>query len=301
MAETILLTGAAGLIGRALHRRLLDRGDTVIAIDRIGGGDILACDLTEVHRLHELGAGATAVLHCGAISGPMVARDNPHLIVQSNIVGTANILELARVRGMRRVVFLSSVSAYGNTPAGVDPVQENVVLSPSSVYGASKVAGEALVNAYHLQHGLDAVSLRPAWVYGPGRTTACAIRDMIEDAQAGRPTHFPFGRDFFRQYVHVDDVADAIPLALDAEKFRQRAYTVTGGSYLTLGQVADTVRTVLPSAEIRMEPGRDPIDDLQARFDISAAANDLGYRPRIALEDGIRSYAEWLAAQRQAH
>ena len=116
MAETILLTGAAGLIGRALHRRLVDRGDTVIAIDRIGGDDILACDLTEVHRLHELGAGATAVLHCGAISGPMVARDNPHRIVQSNIVGTANILELARVRRMRRVVFLSSVSAYGNTP-----------------------------------------------------------------------------------------------------------------------------------------------------------------------------------------
>ena len=61
------------------------------------------------------------------------------------------------------------------------------------------------------------------------------------------------------------------------------------------------MRTVLPSAEIRMEPGCDPIDDLQARFDISAAANDLGYRPRIALEDGIRSYAEWLAAQRQTH
>jgi nucleoside-diphosphate-sugar epimerase len=202
---------------------------------------------------------------------------------------------------MRRVVFLSSVSAYGNTPDGVDPVPENVVLSPSSVYGASKVAGEALVNAYHLQHGLDAVSLRPAWVYGPGRTTACAIRDIIEDAQAGRPTHFPFGRDFFRQYVHVDDVADAILLALDAENFRQRAYTVTGGSYLTLGQVAESVRNVLPSAEIRMEPGRDPIDDLQARFDISAAANDLGYRPRIALEDGIRSYAEWLAKRRQAH
>ncbi len=81
MAETILLTGAAGLIGRALHRRLLDRGDTVVAIDRIGGDGIHACDLTEVHRLHELGAAATAVLHCGAISGPMVARDNPQLIV----------------------------------------------------------------------------------------------------------------------------------------------------------------------------------------------------------------------------
>lgn len=294
MAETILLTGAAGLIGRALHKRLAERGNRVVALDRLEGPGIVACDLTEVHRLHELGD-AHAVLHCGAISGPMVARDNPHLIVQSNIVGTANILELARIRKMRRVVFLSSVSAYGSTPAGVDPVPEDVVLSPSSVYGASKVAGEALVNAYRRQHGVDGISLRPAWVYGPGRTTACAIRDMIQDAQAGRRTHFPFGRDFHRQYVHVDDVADAIMLALDAPELGQRAYTITGDSYLTLSEVAATVRKVLPQADIGMEAGRDPIDDVQARFDIAAAARDLGYRPRISLEDGVRSYAAWLA------
>jgi nucleoside-diphosphate-sugar epimerase len=299
MAETILLTGAAGLIGRALHRLLVDRGDHVVAIDRIGGDGITACDLTEVHRLHELGASATAVLHCGAISGPMVARDNPHLIVQSNIVGTANVLELARIRRMRRMIFLSSVSAYGNTPPGLDPVPENVVLAPSSVYGASKVAGEALVEAYRRQHGLDAVSLRPSWVYGPGRTTACAIRDMILDAQAGRATHFPFGRDFFRQYVHVDDVAAAILLALDTNEFGQSAYTVTGGDYRTLGDVAQIVRDVFPAADIVMETGRDPIDDVQARFDISAAQADLGYTPKITLEEGIRSYAQWLA-ERQA-
>jgi UDP-glucuronate 4-epimerase len=298
MGETILLTGAAGLIGRALRRRLVERGDTVIGTDRLEGEGIAACDLTEVHRLHELGAQATAILHCGAISGPMVARDNPHLIVQSNIVGTANILELARIRKMRRVVFLSSVSAFGSTPAGVDPVPEGVVLSPSSVYGASKVAGEALVDSYQRQHGVDGINLRPAWVYGPGRTTACAIRTMIQDAQAGRRTHFPYGRDFYKQYVHVDDVADAILLALYAPHFGQRAYTISGDSYLTFAEIAEIVRKVLPSAEIAIDAGLDPMDDVQARFDISAAERDLGYRPRIALEDGIRSYAAWLAGQK---
>jgi UDP-glucuronate 4-epimerase len=298
MGETILLTGAAGLIGRALRPKLVERGDTVIATDQLEGDGIVACGLTEVHRLHELGAKATAILHCGAISGPMVARDNPHLIVQSNIVGTANMLELARVKKMRRVVFLSSVSAYGSTPVGVDPVPEGVVLAPSTVYGASKMAGEAMVDGYQRQHGLDGISLRPAWVYGPGRTTACAIRTMIEDAQAGRPTHFPYGRDFHKQYVHVDDVADAVLLALDAPRFGQRAYTISGDSYLTFSEVATVVRKVLPAADISIDAGGDPMDDLQARFDISAAARDLGYRPRIALEDGIRSYAAWLAARR---
>jgi len=298
MGETILLTGAAGLIGRALHQRLRERGDTVIATDQIEGEGIIGCGLTEVHRLHELGARATAILHCGAISGPMVARDNPHLIVQSNIVGTANILELARVKKMRRVVFLSSVSAYGSTPAGLDLVPESVALSPSTVYGASKMAGEALAEGYLRQHGVDVISLRPAWVYGPGRTTACAIRTMIEDAQAGRPTHFPYGRDFYKQYVHVDDVAESILLALDAPRFGQRAYTISGDSYLTFSEVAAVVRHVLPAADITIDAGADPMDDLQARFDISAAARDLDYRPRIALEDGVRSYAAWLKARR---
>lgn len=298
MPEIILLTGAAGLIGRAVHRMLHERGDRVIAIDRIGGENITACDLTEVHRLYDLGADATAAVHCGAISGPMVARDNPYLIVQSNVIGTANILELARVRKMRRVVACSSVSAYGNTPAGLDLVPEDVPLRPTSVYGASKAAGEHLLDGYALQHGLDGVSIRPAWVYGPGRTTECAIRAMILDAQAGRATHFPFGRDFYRQYVHVDDVAAALVLALDAEKLLQRSYTITGGSYVTLAEVARTVKAVLPQADVTMGAGPDPVDDVQARFDISAAERDLGYRPRITLEDGIRCYAEWLAGRR---
>ena len=295
MAETILLTGASGLIGRYVHRMLRERGDTVIAIDRLAAEDVLSCDLSEVHRLHDLAGNATAVLHCGAISGPMVARDNPFLSVESNIVGTANIVELARIRGMRRMVYCSSVSAFGSTPEGLDLVPEDVVQRPSSVYGASKVAGEALLEGYRKQHGVDSVSLRPGWVYGPGRTTDCAIRTMIQDAQAGQRTAFPFGRDFYRQYVHVEDVAAAILLALDAKDLPRRSYTITGGSYLALGDVAAIVRKVLPAAHIEMGAGADPVDDVQARFDISAAERDLGYRPKIGLEDGIAAYAKWLA------
>ncbi len=295
MAEKILLTGAAGLIGRAVRTLLEARGDAVVAVDRIGGDGIVPCDLSEVHRLHELAEGVGAILHCGAISGPMVARDNPFLIVSANVVGTANLLEIARVQKLRRVVCCSSVSAYGDTPAGLDLVPEDVVLAPSSVYGASKVAGEALARGYAAQHGVDAVSLRPSWVYGPGRTTDCLIRTMILDAQAGRETNVPFGGDFFRQYVHVEDIAAAMLLALDAERLPRQTYTITGDDCRTLGDVAATVRRVLPAARITLGAGRDPIDDVQARFDISAAQRDLGYQPKVSLEDGIRWYADWLA------
>lgn len=295
----VLVTGAAGLIGGAVGRALEARGDEVVAVDRSASEDrVHIADLGEVHRLYELTEGVTAIVHCGAISGPMVAPHNPHLVVQSNIVGTANILELARVRKVRRVVFCSSVTAFGNTPKGLELVPEDVVLAPTSVYGASKVAGEELVNAYSLKHGIDGVSLRIGWVYGPGRTTDCAIRTMILDAQAGRKTRFPFGRDFYRQYVHIDDVSALLLAALDATGLRRRTFTATGGSYATLGEIAGVVKSVLPSADIEMAPGADPLDDVQARFDISAAERELGYRPRISLDSGIRSYADWLAARK---
>ncbi|WP_309491433.1 NAD-dependent epimerase/dehydratase family protein [Trinickia mobilis] len=297
--QRIMVTGAAGLVGRAVCRQLLARGDKVVAIDRLGGASIddmtvTECDVGNVHRLHALaGGGLSGVIHCGAYSGPMVARDNPVSMVQVNIVGTANMLELARIYGARRFVFCSSTSAYGNTPPA--PVKEDVVMAPASLYAASKVASEQLVAAYAQQYGVDGVSLRLSWVYGPHRTTDCMIRTMLTDAMARRPTRVPYGEDFYRQYIYVEDAAAALVAALDAPSLRRRTYNITGDSRLTLGEVAGIVRRVLPSADIELARGPDPLDEMQERFDISAAAADLGYRPRFDIEAGIRAYANWLS------
>jgi nucleoside-diphosphate-sugar epimerase len=300
---TILVTGAAGLLGNAVRVLLETNGRKVLAIDRLpaagDGREIIVCDLGDVHRLHALAVEnrITGIVHCGAHSGPMVARDNPHSMVQVNIVGTANMLEIARIHGAR-FVFCSSTSAYGDTPDG--PVPEDVPMAPTSVYGASKVAGEQLVSAYARQYGVDGVSLRLSWVYGPRRTTDCVIRTMIADALAGRPTRIPFGRDFHRQFIHVEDAARALVMALDKPGLPRRTYNVTGGTYLTLAEIAEVVRGVLPGADIELGPGADPVDDTQRRFDISAVERDLGYRPAISLEQGVSTYADWLRARAAA-
>jgi len=294
----VLVTGAAGLIGHRARILLEERGDQVIAVDKwestVEGREVLECDLTDVHSLHRLAMRyrPDSIVHCGAISGPMVARDNPHAIIQNNLVGTANILELARVYQIRRVVFCSSVSAYGPTPAG--PVPEDVALNPSTVYGATKAAGEQLIAAYATQHKVDGVSVRLSWVYGPRRQTACIIRTMLLDALQKRPTRLPFGADFYRQYLYVEDAARGLLLALDAAGLRRRTYSITGDSFLTIGQIADIIRTLLPGADIEISPGPDPDDDIQEVFDISAAQRDLGYRPRFSIEQGIKSYRDWL-------
>lgn len=300
MSDYVLVTGAIGLIGNAVRQRLEDRGDKVIAIDRVStridGREVIECDVTDAHGLHAIARRfpIRAIVHCGAFSGPMVSPDHPMQMIRVNIGGTANVGELARILGGVRVVFASTATAYGVTPEG--PVPEATLMEPDSMYGASKAASEQILNAYKRQFGVDTVSLRLTWVYGPRRTTACLIRGMLTDAMVGRATHIPYGRDFPRQYIHVDDATDAMIAALDRPGLPQQAYNVSGGSWLTLSEVADTVMKAVPGARVEVAPGDDPGDMRQGRFDLSATTRDLGYVPKLSLEEGVKSYLEWLKA-----
>ena len=297
----IVVTGSAGLIGFGVASRLAREGRAVIGTDRIqpredGGFPSADAELTDVHKLHAIcSSNIAAIVHCGAVSGPMLGRDNPRAVIETNVTGTANLLEIARQRGVR-LVFCSSTSAYGNTPAGLDPVPEDAPLAADEVYGATKASGDILTRAYVAQTGLDAVVLRFSWVYGPRRRTPCVVREMIQDAQAGRATALPFGAGFTRQYVYIDDVVSAVIAALDATEFGpQRAFNITGGQHLKFGEIVDAVRRALPAAQISLGEGADPEDQSHGRFDISAAARNLGWQPRVAFADGVRDYARWLA------
>jgi nucleoside-diphosphate-sugar epimerase len=291
-----MVTGASGLLGAAVRRQLEAMDRPVLAVDRAPNADapVVSCDVTDIHRLHALvlATPVDAVIHCAAFSGPMVARDHPSAMVAVNIDGTANILEVARIHGISRVVYCSSASVYGDTGPG--PVSETAPLAPTSLYGASKVASEQLVNSYARQYGVGGINLRFSWIYGPGRSTDCVIRTMIEDALCGRPTRMAFGADFFRQFVHVEDAARAAVLALAASASPARTYNITGGSYVTLGEVGALVHKLLPEADIDLQPGGDPLDDRQQRFSIEAAASEVGFVPAVSLENGIAQYIDWM-------
>jgi nucleoside-diphosphate-sugar epimerase len=188
------------------------------------------------------------------------------------------------------------VSAYGNPANPV--ITEDTPLRATSVYGASKVAGEAILRAYAEEHGVDGIALRIAHVYGPGRETECFIRQMIVAALAGRSERLPQSRRSRRQYVHVTDVVDAIALALDAASLPQRAYNIGSAEQHTLAEVADAVRQVLGPFAVDFDDATDPPEYRYGRLDIAAAARDLGYQPKTALEPGIAAYAAWLRARR---
>lgn len=302
---SILITGGAGLVGMALRQRLTELGRTIVATDAVSHGrndpNLIIAQLTDQAAVEALFAthDIRAVIHCGAISGPMLARDNPGLVVDVNIGGTARLMDQARRHGVSRFVFCSSISVYGTVGPGL--IDESTPLRPTSVYAASKVSGEALVDAFLTEHGLDGVSLRIARVYGPHRRGNCVLADVSRNHLAGRETVIPCDPEFMYHYVHVDDVVSAIITALDAPHLPQRRYNVAGGEALTMPQIVATVEQTLPGARISMVPGQDDVPDIQRDFDISAIARDLGWTPQVPLARGIALYAESMARTAAAH
>jgi UDP-glucuronate 4-epimerase len=301
MNQTVLVTGVEGMIGYAVAKRLRDKGWSVVGMDqrlesaRTLGVPVYKAELRDTHAIYGVlrEHPCDAIIHCGAISGPMLVRDNPILVFESNTLGTLNLLEAARRLQVKRFVFASSLMVYGANDGS--PLREESPLVALEAYGASKIAAEAMVGAYTAQHGLDAVSARLAWVYGPRRQTACAIRMMLQNALSGEPTVLPSGRSALRQYVHVDDVAAALITLLEATSLPRRVYNVAGGDYRPFTKIVDIVREIAPGAHVEVGDAPDPDDPFMGPLSIAAIAQDLGWAPSIPLRDGIVTYRDWLA------
>jgi UDP-glucuronate 4-epimerase len=300
----VLVTGGAGLIGMAARDALVARGHKVIAIDitDYGRGDkgltLVRLDLREPLEALIDAEGIEAIVHAGAISGPMLAKGQPLFLVSANIDGTAMLLDLARVRGMRRFVFCSSISVYGSV--GKDLIAEERPLHPTSVYGATKVACEQLIEGFAAEFGLSGVSLRIGRVYGPYRRANCHLGSIIRDANAGRVTEIGCTPDFPFHYVYVDDVADAIAAALEAGRIPSSAYNVGGGLALPMPEIAAIARRTIPNADIRLVEGEDDVPDVQTAFDLSRIRSELGWAPTRDIARGLSAYAAAIDAGRAA-
>ncbi len=298
--STILVTGLGGLIGRAVADRLVREGRSIVGMDQRVRSDevfpVLAHDLPDPHRWHEVikRFGITDIIHPGGISGPMLLPDAPARIVDINLAGVAGLLEAARIHRVRRVVCFSSVVAYGEHP-DLSAVTEGTLLQPTTLYGATKAAGDALINAYHAQFGVDAVSLRVAGCYGPGRITPCVIRHTIEAGLRGEGVRFRSDPHRTRQYVYVDDVVDAVVSAVDTPSLGQRHYNIGPGVVHSLAEVEAAIRKSLPQARISEDPQGSTLGSFGVGvLSIEAARRDLAFTPRVSLDEGAQRTLEWV-------
>jgi UDP-glucuronate 4-epimerase len=297
MRKSVLVTGANGLLGFDVVRRLVSEGRQVVAVDRSVSEvaqltpNSFELEIGDVHRLHSLADrfDIDAIIHCGGVSGPMLGRDNPALMFNVNVGGTIDVAEVARQivsRGRKcRLLFCSSLTVYGNQAA--DNITEDYPLRTRQCYASSKVAAEAVVLSYAEEHNVDAIVLRIAGVYGPRRKTSCVLRLMISNALKGYATHLPYGEGFPRQWVHVDDVVSGLVLALDARDPATRLFNLSGGINPTIDEAASIIRMLIPGADIKLDPGADPEDITLGLLSIEAARRDLGYEPTVSMQDGI--------------
>lgn len=302
MRNSILVTGANGLLGYDVVKSLVAQGRRVIAVDR-SVADVrqitphaFELEIGDIHRLHDLATTfeIDTIVHCGGVSGPMLGRDNPAAMFRVNVGGTVDVAEVARQvtahRRQCRLVFCSSLTVYGNQPA--DGITEDFPLLARQCYASSKVAAEAIVLAYAEEHDVDAVVLRIAGVYGPRRRTSCILRLMISNALQGRRTRLPYGNRFPRQWVHADDVVAGILLSIDAPELSTRVFNISAGANPTIDEAAAIIRDLVPSADIELADGPDPDDVTLGLLSIDAARRDLGYRPKVSLRDGIKDLTE---------
>jgi UDP-glucuronate 4-epimerase len=295
----ILVTGGTGLVGHRLANRLAREGKSVIATDVRTPDTPLACpfveaDLRDPAAISGLFArhDIRQVVHGGAISGSMVAPNDPLRVMSVNVTGTILMAEACRLARVERMVALSSIGVYGDQP-GTAPVREDAPLLGPDVYSCSKIAMESVLFGYRENFALPAYVLRMSSIFGPGRRTPCFIRALLEAAEKGCEVTVSTDTDHRRQFLYIDDAVEAVWLALVTPKVPEFVYNITGGTWLTEGEVIDAVRRVVPRLNAKI--GDVPplgLDGRMPRLDTTLAARDLGYAPRSTLEAGVARYAQ---------
>ena len=286
-----LVTGAHGFLGAALVPRLRAMGLDVIASD--AGDPDVPCDVTDAAQVNALcrDGGIATILHCGAVSGPMVMADRPLDIWRINAQGTANILEAARLYGIGRVVVCSTSEVYGATTGRVD---EATLVQPHSVYATSKVAAEQAMLGYVREHGLDACALRLSWIYGPGRRTPTRLESLLRAVAMGQPATLDADPDEITHYLHIDDAVQALLRASEVLSLTGQVFNITAGPGISMREVAAIVTGLRPDAQITFAPGARAAGDGPSDMSHDRATAMLGFHPNVPLAMGL---ARLLATQ----
>jgi nucleoside-diphosphate-sugar epimerase len=286
----VALTGAAGFIGQHLRRALEARGDTVIGSDLGDWNGLEGLDLRDGPSVSSwlCDARPDAVIHAGAISGAMLARDNPDLVLAVNARGTANILAGLERCAANRLVFLSSIAVYA-ARADRSPVPETSALGSASAYGRSKIEAEGLIHqAAGAGRLASAAVLRISSVYGPHRRTPYMIGELPRHAATGLPAEVTDERCNMRQFVHVDDATRAVLLALDRATEGFVPLNVSGGAYLSERAIVEMAAPLLPGLAWRIVEDKEPGDGAIGPLELSLAGRVIGYAPQIPIETGLK-------------
>lgn len=310
-----LVTGGAGFIGSHIAAALTERGARVRIIDdlstghrenldEIGGDfDFIHASLLDEAALERVLDGVELVFHQAAIPSVPRSVEKPRETHRACVEATFALLEAARRRGVRRVIYAASSSAYGDQPTL--PKSEEMRPDPLSPYAAAKLVGEYYCQVWTRTYGLETVALRYFNVFGPRQDPSSPYSGVISRFIAAlmkgeRPVIFGDGEQS-RDFTYVDNVVQANLKAAESSRAVGQVINVANGERITLNRLLEVLKELTGRREVAPEyhPPR-PGDVRHSLADITRARELLGYEPAIGLEEGLRRTIEWWEASRYA-
>jgi UDP-glucuronate 4-epimerase len=326
----VLVTGAAGFIGFHVAQRLLQRGDTVVGLDNLNDYydpalkesrlaviqdeaefSFVRMDLEDDQGVMELFAseGFDRVVHLAAQAGVRYSIENPRAYIDSNIVGTLNILEGCRHHPVEHLVYASSSSVYGANTSMPFSVHDNVD-HPLSLYAASKKANELMAHTYSNLYDIPTTGLRFFTVYGPYGRPDMALFYFTKSILAGEPINvFNYGKHR-RDFTYVDDIVEGILRTLDhvatpspdwnsdnpdpgTSRVPYRIYNIGNSQPVELMHYINVIEAALgKKAEVNLLPLQ-PGDVPDTYADVQALIDDTGYKPDTTVEEGVQRFIAW--------
>lgn len=305
-----LVTGAAGFIGSHLCENLVEKGFHVVGIDNFmdyyprsikeaniadlkknQNFEFIEASLLEAD-LTELLDGIDVVFHQSAQAGVRASWGKSFKIYSdNNILATQMLLEAFRKRPVNKFIYASSSSVYGDTKDL--PMRESSLPCPVSPYGVSKLAAEHLCFLYNKNFGIPTVSLRYFTVYGARQRPDMSFHRFFKWALEGKPLKVYGDGEQSRDFTHVDDIVEANWLALE-KAFPGEVFNIGGGSRITLNGVIEIIKEIT-GRELEVDyEAKQKGDVRHTMADMTKAKEKLGYKPKVSIEDGLRTEYEWI-------
>jgi UDP-glucuronate 4-epimerase len=310
----VLVTGGAGFIGSHLCEALLRRGDAVVALDNFDDfyaparkrENLAGCagnprftlvegDIRDAAAVAAALHGVECIVHLAARAGVRPSIEQPLLYQDVNVGGTLVLLEAARQHAIRRFIFASSSSVYGNNPSVPFRETDNVD-HPISPYAATKKAGELLCHTYAHLFGIAITCLRFFTVYGPRQRPDLAIHKFAGLIEAGAPVPVFGDGSMSRDFTYIDDIVAGTLAALDrCAGFH--LYNLGESSPVSVNDLLAALERALGRQAVRRQLPLQPGDVDRTYADVSRAREELGYRPSTDLTTGLARFVAWLRAR----
>lgn len=312
--ERVFITGIAGFIGSHVAQRFLKAGMAVTGVDsfdpfypreqkeknlkeiaKTGDFEFIELDIAQPDALQKVQGDFDAVIHLAAKAGVLPSIAQPAAYIQTNIVGTQQVLEWMKAKGMSKMLFASSSSVYGNNPTPFSEADD--VSRPISPYAFTKKAGELMTHTYHHLYGMDVVNLRFFTVIGERQRPDLALHKFVKLINENKPVTMYGNGETARDYTYVGDIAEGVFQAFQYVLNHQRVYEIINlgnQNPISLKEMISTIYEVMGKTPNIIQMEKQP-GDVEITFaHIDKARRLLQYNPNTSFLEGVERFVEWV-------